>query len=228
MRLFLDTSDVDEIRKHYETGLISGVTTNPSLILKSGGDPHETLTEISRIFPDDASISAEVVADTWHEMLAQAQDYENIGKNITIKVPCTKEGLKACLVLHSKKIPVNVTLVFSVSQAILAARAHATYISPFVGRVDDQRLDGIELVDRISQVYQKHKVHWETSILAASIRTVKDVELSFLAGADVVTMPPKIFEGMYQHMLTDKGVELFNQDWKQVANTHVRGPHVGT
>ena len=143
MKIFLDTSDVDVIRQHCETGLIDGVTTNPTLMMQAGRNPVEVIKEISSLFSEHASISAEVVGDTAEEMVSQAKDYHPINKNITIKVPCSVEGLKACKVLSDKGIPVNVTLIFSVEQAILAAKAGATYVSPFVGRCEDNNIYGI-------------------------------------------------------------------------------------
>jgi len=215
MKIFLDCSDVELIRDAYETGLIDGVTTNPSLMLKAGKDPVGVLKEISSIFPFHSSVSAEVVGETTEEMLEMADEYVDIGPNITIKVPCTPAGLKACKDLTDDDVSVNVTLCFSVAQAILAAKAGATYISPFVGRVYDQSFDGIKLIEEISNVYATHNA--KTQVLAASIRDVHQVSSAFRVGADICTIPPNIFAGMYKHILTDKGLEKFDQDWQKLV-----------
>ena len=214
MKIFLDTSDVDVIRQHCETGLIDGVTTNPTLMMKAGRNHVEVIKEISSLFLEDASISAEVVGDTAEEMVSQAKDYYSISKNITIKVPCSVEGLKACKVLSDKGVSVNVTLIFSVEQAILAAKAGATYVSPFVGRCEDNNIDGIGLLETINKVYQSKRI--STEILSASIRNLNHISESFKAGADIVTLPPSIFEEMYKHDLTDQGIAQFNEDWKKL------------
>ena len=213
MKIFLDTADFDLINERVKTGLIDGVTTNPTLILKSGGDPIETIKKISGEFPYFESISAEVVADNAPQMMEQAQAFKDL-KNVTIKVPLTPEGLKACKLLTSDGFTVNVTLCFSVAQAVLAAKADATYISPFVGRVDDNSFDGVGLVKDISALYKEHLTR--TQVLAASLRNVADVVKCFAVGAEVVTMPPAIFDKMYNHILTDKGLELFQNDWNSI------------
>ena len=213
MKIFLDTADFDLINDRVQTGLIDGVTTNPTLILKSGGDPVETIKKISGEFPFFESISAEVVADNAPEMMEQAQAFKDL-KNVTIKVPLTTEGLKACKLLASDGFTVNVTLCFSVAQAVLAAKADATYISPFVGRVDDNSFDGVGLVKDIASLYKEHLSR--TQVLAASLRNVADVAKCFSVGADVVTMPPSIFDKMYNHILTDQGLELFQNDWNSI------------
>ena len=231
MKIFLDTSDVDVIRQHCETGLIDGVTTNPTLMMQAGRDPVEVIKEISSLFPEHASISAEVVGDTAEEMISQAEDYYSISKNITIKVPCTVEGLKACAILsgmewnRSKKIEVNVTLIFSVEQAILAKNAGARYVSPFIGRCEDNNIDGIKLIEsidiafnrmkRMKNIDNRHRSP-DCLILAASIRNVSQVGQAALAGADIVTLPPSIFEEMYKHDLTDQGIKQFDKDWKKL------------
>ena len=215
MKIFLDCSDVELIRDAYETGLIDGVTTNPSLMLKAGKDPVGVLKEISSIFPFHSSVSAEVVGETTEEMLEMADEYVDIGPNITIKVPCTPAGLKACKDLTDDDVSVNVTLCFSVAQAILAAKAGATYISPFVGRVYDQSFDGIKLIEEISNVYATHNA--KTQVLAASIRDVHQVSSAFRVGADTCTIPGNIFTGMYKHVLTDKGLEKFDADWSKLV-----------
>ena len=217
MKIFLDTADVSFIQPAYETGLIDGVTTNPSLILKSGRQLLEVIKEIESGFPTLQSISAEVVADTAEEMLTQARQYYSIAPAVTIKVPCTVEGLKACKFLTDVGVQVNVTLVFSVAQAILASKAGATFISPFVGRWMDNSIDGIELIKNIRKAFDYSGTH--TQILAASIRDVRQVEQAALNGADVVTIPPVVFWGMYKNILTDKGLDLFQKDWEEVLNS---------
>ena len=216
MKIFLDTADVEMIRPAYETGLIDGVTTNPSLILKSGRTLSEVAKELVESFPNLESISTEVVADTAEEMIAQAEEFIPLApKVITVKVPCTVEGLKACKYLSDNGAKVNVTLVFSVSQAILAAKAGATYISPFLGRWRDNSIDEIELIKNIRKVYDNEWTFSNPNILAASIRDVMQVEKSAVHGADVCTMPPLIFWKMYKNIMKDKGLELFQQDWDQ-------------
>ena len=214
MKIFLDTSDVDVIRQHCETGMIDGITTNPTLMMQAGRDSVEVIKEISSLFTEHASISAEVVGDTAEEMISQAEDYYSISKNITIKVPCTVEGLRACKTLSDKDIPVNVTLIFSLEQAILSAKAGATYVSPFIGRCEDNNIDGIDLIKSIKKVYNMNNI--STNILAASIRNVPHVGQAFEVGADVVTLPPSIFEEMYKHDLTDQGIKQFDIDWKKL------------
>ncbi len=216
MKIFLDTADVSMISPAYETGLLDGVTTNPTLILKSGRQLREVINEISDIFPNLESISAEVVADTADEMISQAQQYYTIAPAVTIKVPCTVEGLKVCKFLSDKGIQVNVTLVFSVAQAILASKAGATFISPFVGRWMDNSVDGIELIKNIRTAFDYSGT--STQILAASLRDIRQVEQSALCGADVVTIPPIVFWAMYKNIMTDKGLELFQKDWDSVLD----------
>lgn len=211
MKIFLDTADVELIRPAYDTSLIDGVTTNPSLILKSGRQLKEVITEIATSFKNLTSISAEVVADTSEEMLSQAKEYYTISPFITIKVPCTVEGLKACRALSREGIKTNVTLVFSVAQAILASNAGATYISPFVGRWMDNSVDGVELIKNIREVFDRSGTY--TKILAASIRDIRQVEQCAKYGADVVTIPPLVFWSMYKNILTEKGLDQFNKDY---------------
>jgi TalC/MipB family fructose-6-phosphate aldolase len=217
MKIFLDTADVAMIGSAYETGLLDGVTTNPTLILKSGRQLKEVIENISQAFPELISISAEVVADDHEEMLSQAQKYYSIAPAVTIKVPCTVEGLKACKFLSKQGIQTNVTLVFSVAQAILASKAGATYISPFVGRWMDNSIDGIELIKNIRKVFNQSRSY--TQILAASLRDVRQVEQSALSGADVVTIPPTVFWGMYKNIMTEKGLDLFQKDWEEVLRS---------
>jgi len=215
MKIFLDTADVFEITKANETGLIDGVTTNPTLIKKSGRDPVEVIKEISSSFPRFESISAEVVADTAEEMVDQAQAFNGLW-NVTIKVPCTVEGLKACTALAVNQYKVNVTLIFSLAQALLAEKAGASFVSPFVGRWMDNSIDGIGLIKDIRNAYTADGRFTTTQILSASVRDVRQVEQCALAGTDVVTIPPKVFWGMYNNVLTDKGLEQFQKDWDSV------------
>ena len=213
MKIFLDTADIDEIKKAHETGMIEGITTNPTLIKKSGRDPVKVIKEIAEISNQFTSVSAEVVADTAEEMIDQALAFDGIW-NVTIKVPCTIEGLKACTALAATNKKVNVTLVFSVAQAILARRAGAAYVSPFVGRLDDQSIAGLEVVRSISELYRIHGIR--TQVLSASIRSVQRAIRSWYNGAEICTMPPKVFDQMYDHILTDKGMEIFENDWESV------------
>ena len=215
MKIFLDTAEVDLIRPAYETGLINGVTTNPTLIKKSGRDPIEVIKEMSVDFPNLQSISAEVVADTAEEMVDQAQAFNGFW-NVTIKVPCTVEGLKACTALAATNYKVNVTLIFSAAQAILAEKAGASFVSPFVGRWMDNSIDGISLIKDIRELYTGGGRFTTTQILGASIRDVRQVEQAFVYGADIVTIPPKVFWAMYKNVLTDKGLEQFQKDWDSV------------
>ena len=217
MKLFLDCSDTELIAQGFSTGLIDGITTNPSLMKKAGQDPKEVIQQISEIFPWDASISAEVISDTADGMIEEAQQYLELGSNITIKVPMTREGLKACKELTTDEIPVNVTLVFSAGQAVLAAKAGATYVSPFIGRLYDQYWDGIQLVEEIADVYATHEI--KTQILAASIREARQVPACFRVGADIVTLPWDIFQQLYDHQLTDVGLDKFNKDWQSLQDT---------
>ena len=215
MKIFLDCSDPEFIKEAFDTGLVDGITTNPSLMLKNGHDPVTVIKQISEIFPFHSSISAEVVGETTEEMLDMADEYVAIGPNITIKVPLTPAGLKACKSLSEDDIPVNVTLCFSTAQAILASKAGARYVSPFVGRVYDQSFDGLKLIEEIADVYATHQS--KTQVLAASIREVGQVSSAFRVGADICTIPPKVFTGMYKHILTDKGLELFDADWSKLV-----------
>jgi transaldolase len=217
MKIFLDTADVSMITPAYETGLIDGVTTNPTLILKSGKSLGDVAKELTTLFPNLESISTEVVADTAEEMIAQAEEFIPLSpKTITIKVPCTVEGLKACKYLSAEGCKVNVTLVFSVAQAILCAKAGATYISPFLGRWRDNSIDEIELIKNIRKVYdQDWSTYTKPYILAASIRDVMQVEKAAQYGADVCTMPPLVFWKMYKNIMTDKGLDLFQKDWEE-------------
>ena len=213
MKIFLDTADINEIKKAHETGMIEGITTNPTLIKRSGRDPVEVIKEIANISDHFESVSAEVVADTAEEMIDQAQAFNDIW-NVTIKVPCTIEGLKACTALAATGRKVNVTLIFSAGQAILARRAGAAYVSPFVGRMNDNSLSGVALVQTIAGLYNQH--FSTTQVLAASIRDVHHVGRCFAAGANICTIPPKVFWGMYNHVLTDSGLDIFQKDWDSI------------
>jgi transaldolase len=209
MKIFLDTAETDVVRKHFKTGLIDGLTTNPTLIRKSGRNHEEVYQEFKDIGLTD--ISMEVIGDT-SNMISEGQRlYKKFGKVATIKVPCTPNGLLACKELSEDGINVNVTLIFSQAQAVLAAKAGAQYVSPFVGRVDDNSFGGLCLVKDIAKVYKVHEV--ETQVLAASLRGVRDAARAFEYGADIVTMPPGVFEGMYKHVLTDKGLDQFDKDY---------------
>ncbi len=218
MKIFLDTADVDLIGKYHESGLIDGVTTNPTLIRKSGRDPEQVYKELTIIGVDD--ISMEIVTDDYFEFLQEGRRlHEKFGEVTTIKVPCTPDGLRGCKLLSEEGIRVNVTLVFSPAQAILASKAGAAYVSPFVGRVDDNSFDGLNLIKQIADVYEVQSKLYnfvDTEILSASIRDVGSVSKSFEYGAGIVTMPPSIFEKMYNHILTDKGLDLFQKDWETV------------
>lgn len=213
MKIFLDTADYDAISMRYDTGLIDGVTTNPSLIKKSGDDPFEAIKAISESFPDLKSISAEVVADLACDMIEQAKPFMELD-NVTIKVPCTVEGLRACRQLRDLGATVNVTLIFSAAQAVLAAKAGATYVSPFVGRLTDNGFDGLELIKTIYDIYVKDGCR--TEILAASVRSPEVVALCYREGSDIVTMPPGVFDRMYESVLTREGLAIFQKDWDSI------------
>ena len=218
MKIFLDTADVDLIGKYHESGLIDGVTTNPTLIRKSGRDPEQVYKELTIIGIDD--ISMEIVTDDYFEFLQEGRRlHDKFGEVTTIKVPCTPDGLRGCKLLSEEGIRVNVTLIFSPAQAILASKAGAAYVSPFVGRVDDNSFDGLNLIKQIADIYEVQSKLYnfvDTEILSASIRDVGSVSKSFEYGAGIVTMPPSIFEKMYNHILTDKGLDLFQKDWETV------------
>ena len=213
MKIFLDTANTEIINEYFKTGLVDGVTTNPTLIMKSGRNPMDVYQDIKDIGVRD--ISMEVVGNDEIMLAEGLRLAKKFGKQSTIKVPCTPEGLWVCKQLSKNLIKVNVTLIFSPSQAILAAKAGATYVSPFVGRVDDNSFDGLSLIRDIANIYAKQ--NWKsTEILAASIRNVRDVGKAFEYGADICTIPPTVFGKMYKHILTDKGLELFDNDWKSV------------
>ena len=211
MKIFLDSADLDEIRKASDLGICDGVTTNPTLIAKSGMDFKAVLKEIVSLI--DGPISAEVVSLDAAGMLTEADRLVQIHKNIVIKLPLTQEGIKACGKLTKKGIKTNVTLCFQAGQALLAAKAGATYISPFIGRLDDVSEDGMELIRTIRNIYDNYG--FETQILAASIRHPRHMIESALAGADVATAPLKVIQQLYSHPLTDKGIAAFMEDWKK-------------
>ena len=206
MKLFLDTADVKSVKARLSTGLISGITTNPTLIKKSGKEVQEVYWELVKLGIDD--ISMEVVGDSEQDLFSKAMGHvKTYGDHITVKLPCTIDGLKVCQRLSALSIRTNVTLIFSPAQAILASLAGATYISPFIGRMDDNSLDGMKLISDI-----KHTLTTDTKILAASIRDPQSVGTAFALGADICTVPPAVFDRMYDHVLTDKGLEQFNRD----------------
>jgi len=212
MKIFLDTADHWAIEDYYNTGLIDGVTTNPTLIKKAGRDPEEVYEHIKGVGIKD--ISMEVVGN-FEEMYAEGYRLaEKFGDVATIKLPMTKDGLQVCRALSKDGIRTNVTLVFCAAQAVLAAKAGATYVSPFVGRLDDQSVAGLEVVRSISELYRIHRM--PTQVLAASIRSVQRAVRSWYNGAEICTMPPSVFEQMYDHILTDKGLEIFDKDWASV------------
>ena len=217
MKFFVDTADIAEIRELAATGLLDGVTTNPTLIAKAGRPIKEVIAEICAAVP--GPISAEVAATDFDGMMAEAAILSAIAKNVTIKVPLTWDGLKACKALSSKGTMVNVTLCFSANQALLAAKAGATFISPFIGRLDDISYDGMELIREIRVIYDNYD--FRTNILAASTRTPLHVKQAALAGADVATIPPAIIKNLAKHPLTDKGLESFLADWKKTGQTIV-------
>lgn len=215
MKFFVDTADTNDIRELEATGLIDGVTTNPSLIVKSGRDFKEVIAEICEI--TEGPVSAEVTALECDAMLEEAAELLKIAKNVCIKLPLTIDGLKACKALTDQGHKVNVTLCFSANQALLAAKAGATYISPFIGRLDDMNIDGMELIEDIRTIYDNYG--FETEILAASIRSANHVKEAALAGADVATIPPAVIKGLAKHPLTDKGLEAFLADWAKTGQS---------
>ena len=212
MKIFLDTAETDIVRKHYKTGLIDGLTTNPTLIRKSGRKHEDVYQEFKEIGVTD--LSMEVIGNAENMISEGKRLHRKFGKMATIKVPCTVDGLIASKELAKENIRVNVTLIFSPSQAILAAKAGAAYISPFVGRVEDNSFDGVALIKEIAAIYRKQYIT-KTEVLAASLRDVHSVSRCYADGADIVTMPPAVFEKMYKHILTDKGLEQFDKDYEE-------------
>lgn len=217
MKFFIDTADIEEIREINSWGVISGVTTNPSLIAKNGEIFEDVIEEITKIV--DGDISAEVISTDLDGILREARKLSKISKNIVVKIPMIEDGLKAVKILKEEGIRTNVTLVFSLSQAILAANAGATYVSPFMGRLDDIGDSGIKLVEDISEVFKNY--NYETKIIAASIRHINHVELVAKSGADIATIPYRIFKEMIKHNLTDSGLERFLEDFKNVKTKEI-------
>lgn len=213
MKFFVDTADVDAIKELNDLGMVDGVTTNPSLILKAGRDITEVTREICELV--SGPVSAEVVAENAEDMIREGKILAKIADNITVKVPLTWDGLKACRALSEDGHMVNVTLCFSPAQAILAAKAGATFISPFIGRLDDIHLDGVDLIADIREIYDNYG--YETQILAASIRSVNHIIEVGKIGTDVITAPPSVIKSMAKHILTDKGLEQFNADWAKTG-----------
>lgn len=213
MKFFVDTAEVDAIAELNDIGMVDGVTTNPSLIMKSGRDIIEVTKEICGMV--DGPVSAEVVALDADAMIAEGRKLAEIAENICIKVPLTWDGLKACKVLSSEGHKLNVTLCFSANQALLAAKAGATYISPFIGRLDDINIDGMEIIADIRQIYDNYG--FDTQILAASIRSANHMKDAALIGADVATAPPNVIKAMANHVLTDKGLDAFMKDWAKTG-----------
>jgi len=213
MKIFLDTADTEVISKYFETGLIDGVTTNPSLIMKAGRDPEVVYQEIKDIGVQD--ISMEVMGDAQTMLNEALRLVDKFGSVTTVKLPCTREGLLVCKELSKEKVRTNVTLIFCAAQAVLAAKAGATYVSPFVGRLDDQSVAGLEVVRSISELYRIHGS--QTKVLAASIRSVQRAIRSWYNGAEICTMPPSVFDAMYDHILTDKGLEIFDRDAAKIV-----------
>ena len=213
MKFFVDTADVAEIRDIASTGLLDGVTTNPSLVAKTGRDFREVIKEICSIV--EGPVSAEVTALEADAMVAEGQSLAKIAGNVAVKVPLTWDGLKACRVLAQSGLKVNVTLCFNANQALLAAKAGAAFISPFIGRLDDAGHDGMEIISEIRQIYDNYDL--TTEILAASVRTVNHVKFAALAGADVATVPVPVMKALIKHPLTDKGIDSFLADWKKTG-----------
>ncbi|MDO8290976.1 MAG: fructose-6-phosphate aldolase [Parvibaculum sp.] len=213
MKFFVDTADIADIKDLASTGMLDGVTTNPSLIAKSGRNFIEVVSEICTIV--EGPVSAEVTALDHATMLKEGHKLAQLAPNIAVKVPLTWDGLKTCKVLSDEGIMVNVTLCFSANQALLAAKAGATFISPFIGRLDDINLDGLELIEEIRTIYDNYG--FDTEILAASIRTANHVKDVALIGADVATVPPAVLRGLIAHPLTDKGLEQFLADWQKTG-----------
>ncbi len=209
MKFFIDTADVDAIKELNQTGLVDGVTTNPSLIYKSGRDFKEVVKEICGFI--DGPVSAEVASMEYEQIMVEAEILRKIADNVCIKLPLTFDGLRACKALVNDGTQTNVTLCFSANQALLAAKAGATFISPFIGRLDDINIDGMELIEDIRMIYDNYA--FDTQILAASIRSANHVKLSALAGADVATIPPNVAKGLVKHALTEQGLAQFEKDW---------------
>lgn len=215
MKFFADTADIAEIKACQDMGLVDGVTTNPSIIAKSGRKFKEVIAEICSFVP--GPVSAEVAALDYEGMVREGNELRKIAKNVAIKVPLTPDGLKACRFFTGEGTMVNVTLCFSANQALLAAKSGATFISPFIGRLDDINLPGMELIADIREIYDNYG--FETNILAASIRSANHIKEAALLGADYATAPPSVLKALYHHPLTDKGIESFLADWKKTGQS---------
>lgn len=216
MKIFLDTANLESIKKFNDMGLLDGITTNPSLLSKEGGDPKTAMNEITSVIKGDVSL--EVVSTEYSGMIEEGKRLREYGKNVVVKVPMTPDGLRACKTLSSEAIPVNVTLVFSPNQAILAAKSGAKYVSPFIGRLDDIGQDGISLIREIKEIFDNY--HYKTEILVASVRHPMHVIEAGKIGADVVTLPPAVLEKMLKHPLTDIGLKNFLADWEKLKQSN--------
>ena len=214
MKIFLDTANLESIRKFNDMGLLDGITTNPSLMSKEGGNPKDIMEEITKIIKGDVSL--EVVSTEYSGMIEEGKRLRQYGKNVVVKVPMTPDGLKACKHLTSEGIPVNVTLIFSPNQALLAAKSGAKYVSPFIGRLDDIGKNGMNLIKDIKEIFDHYKDDFKTQILVASIRHPINVIDAAKIGAHVVTLPPAVLDKMLQHPLTDIGLDNFLSDWKKL------------
>ncbi|VYU57520.1 fructose-6-phosphate aldolase [Clostridium tertium] len=211
MRFFLDTANINDIKEIYDLGIIDGVTTNPSLIAKEKRDLKETIKEISDIV--DGPISGEVISLDYESMIKEGRELANINSNIVVKIPMTRDGLKAVSQLSKENIKTNVTLIFSAAQALLAARAGATYVSPFLGRLDDIGFNGLSLIEEIKEIFNVHDI--KTEIIAASIRNPIHIIEAAKLGADIATIPPTVLDNLIKHPLTDIGIEKFIKDWEE-------------
>ncbi len=220
MKIFLDTANLESIKKYNDMGLLDGITTNPSLLSKEGGDPQKTMEEIVSIIKGDVSL--EVVSTDYEGMLEEGRRLHKYGENVVVKCPMTPDGLKTCKALSAEGIPVNVTLIFSPNQAILAAKSGAKYVSPFIGRLDDIGKDGMHLIDEIKQIFSNYK--FSTEVLVASVRHPMHVVEAGKIGADVVTLPPAVLGKMLKHPLTDIGLKNFLADWEKLKaeNPNIR------
>ena len=216
MKIFLDTANLDSIRKFNDMGLLDGITTNPSLMSKEGGNPKNAMSEITKIISGDVSL--EVVSTEYDGMIEEGKRLREYGNNVVVKVPMTPAGLKACKSLSSQGIPVNVTLIFSPNQALLAAKSGAKYVSPFIGRLDDIGHDGMNLIQEIKEIFSNYE--FKTEILVASVRHPLHVVESAKIGADVVTLPPAVLEKMLKHPLTTIGLDNFLADWEKLKSNN--------
>lgn len=215
MKFFLDTANLDKITYFTSLGLVNGVTTNPSLVAKEGKEFLPTIKEILKIV--DGPVSVEVIGSTSVEMIKEAREFSKLAKNVVVKIPFTKEGVKATQILSKENINVNMTLVFSASQALIAAKSGASYVSPFVGRLDDISHEGMELVEQIKTIFDNY--NFKTEIIVASIRSPKQVVEAAIVGADISTIPPDVLELMFNHPLTDVGIKKFMKDWGNAFST---------